>query len=517
MKTLEQGKNLVLRLIKEEGIAKAGALPLEKLIELYDSNGLPPEIVKEVSEPQGVKVDIPDTFDTIVAEKHSQSVESEKGLAKGDEKSQIFENLPRLPPTAMTYYTMPKLQKLMAGVLYADPKRIVLDKTIFYPEGGGQLSDTGRLLKEGVETKVLEAQKHRGMIVHFVEDGTKFKVGDLVECDPDWQRRMSLARHHSSTHILLGAARRVLGAHVWQMGAQKSPDRSRLDISHYEKISPAQLREIEHAANRVVLENRPIITSFMERNQAEQKFGFGLYQGGVVYGTDLRIVEIPGWDAEACGGIHCASTGEIGLIKIIKSERIQDGVERLEFVSGEPSLVYIQSQESVLQEISKTINTPVERVEKAALKLAEDFTASKKEVERLRQALADEVAPSIVASANRIGPLAVSHRAFSEMAGDDLLPIASKAVELSPGMVVILASAKDGAIIVLAGLDAVKAGSNAGTLAREIALLLKGKGGGRPDIGQGRVPVSELHGFDSAVQGLRPLLESLTQRGQPSK
>lgn len=516
VKTLEQGKNLVLRLIKEEGVAKAGSLPLEKLIELYDSNGLPPEIVKEVSEPQGIKVDIPDTFDTIIAEKHSQSRELDKGVGQGDEeaKSQIFENLPRLPPTAMTYYTMPKLQKLMAGVLHADPRRIILDKTIFYPEGGGQLSDTGRIFKEGAETRVLEVQKHSGMIVHFVEDGTKFRAGDLVECDPDWQRRMSLARHHSSTHILLGAARRVLGAHVWQMGAQKSPDRSRLDISHYEKISSVQLREIEHAANRVVLENRPINASFMERNQAEQKFGFGLYQGGVIYGTDLRVVEIPGWDAEACGGIHCTSTGEIGLIKIIKSERIQDGVERLEFVSGEPSLGYMQSQESILQEISKTINTPVERVEKAALKLVEDFSASKKEVERLRRVLADEIAPNIVATADSTGALLISHRVFSGMGGDDLLPIASKAVEASPGMVVILASRMDGALIVLAGPDAVKAGSNAGVLAREIALLLKGRGGGKPDIGQGRVPINELDGFDAAVQKLKPMLETPNPKGQ---
>ncbi|MGA2574349.1 MAG: alanine--tRNA ligase [Candidatus Methanomethylicaceae archaeon] len=503
LKTLEQGRSLVLRLVREEGIAKAGILPLEKLIELYDSNGLPPEIVKEVSEPQGVKVEIPDTFDTIVADRHSnanKAVEAQPG------ESRMFEGLPSLPPTGLTYYTMPKLQKMVAGVLYADGKRIILDKTIFYPEGGGQMSDTGRLVKEGAETKVFQAQKHKGMVIHFVESGTKFKAGDSVECDVDWQRRMSLARHHSSTHILLGAARRVLGGHVWQMGAQKSPDRSRIDISHYEKVTASQLREIEFIANRVVSENRPINTAFMERNTAEQKYGFGLYQGGVIYGSEIRIVEIPGWDAEACGGIHCATTGEIGIIKIIKSERIQDGVERIEFVSGEPALKYIQNQESMIQEVSRTINTPVERFEKAASKLVEDLAASKKEAERLRRLIANEVSPSLIASGEKVGAIKLVSSVLEGVTGADLLPIASRIVDLNPSAVAILASKADGSVVILAGAEALKAGADAGRLAGEFTLLLNGRGGGRSDVGQGRVPPAELEKFAVALSKVKASL-----------
>jgi alanyl-tRNA synthetase len=504
-RTIEQGKSLVLRLVKDERVSSEGTLPLDKLIELYDSNGLPPEIVKEVSEPQGIRVEIPDTFDTVIADRHSKSRPPAAGKEKDEERA-LFEGLPEVGPTEAVYYASPKLQRLTAKVLFADDRRMVLDRTIFYPEGGGQMSDKGTLSKEGVCAKVLEARKQQGVIVHVVEGGARFKPGDCVECAVDWQRRMSLARHHSSTHILLGAARRVLGDHVWQMGAQKGPERSRLDISHYEKVTTSQLREIETLANSIVGENRQISTSFQERNVAEQKFGFGLYQGGVVYGSKIRLVEVAGWDVEACGGIHVANTGEIGLIKIIKSERIQDGVERIEFVSGEPALRYIQSQESTLQEVSRVINTPVERVEQAAARLTDDFSESKKDIDRLRKVIAEMASSSVSSGAERIGPYLLAHRVLEAMGGGDLLPMASRLAEDNPFMVVVLASAVDGSIVMIAGADAIKSGADAGALIGLVASSLKGRGGGKPDMGRGKVPCAELRRFDAALSAVREAL-----------
>ena len=509
IKTIEQGKSLVLRIIKEEGISRAGSLPLNKLIELYDSNGLPPEIVKEISEAQGVKVEIPDTFDTIVGERHSAS--SVPAGAKTEQKD-ILEGLPALPATDLAYYSDPKAQRLKAKVLYSDERRIVLDRTIFYPEGGGQLSDSGKITGEGKEADVVDAQKSRNIVVHFVKGGAQFRTSEEVECVVDWQRRMSLARHHSSTHILLGAARRVLGEHVWQEGAQKSVDRSRLDISHFEKVTPAQLKEMELVANRVIQECRQIKAYFEERNKAEQRFGVRLYQGGVVYGPTIRVVEIDGWDVEACGGIHCTNTGEIGLIKIIKSERIQDGVERIEFASGEPALKFVQSQESVLQEVSKTINSPVERVEKAASKLMEDFSDSKKVLDRLRRSLATEICPTVIAAAEPVGKFRLVSRVFDSFSSGDLLAMCSKTVELAPWAVVLFASKTDGSIVVMTGADAIKTGANAGKIAEAITTTLKGRGGGKPDMGQGRVPLAELDRFGVATSKVKAILEDIYRK-----
>lgn len=507
IKTVEQGTNLVLRMTKDREIIKDGRLPLEKLIELYDSNGLPPEIVKEVCKGQGIQVEIPDTFDTIVAERHASSAPAAGTAVRADP----LKDLPPLPPTTLSYYDDPKMRSARARVLFSEQGRVVLDRTIFYPEGGGQLSDTGTITGRGGKAMVTGAQKSRGIVVHFVK-GAEIRSGEEVECDVDWERRMSLARHHSSTHILLGAARRVLGEHVWQHGAQKEVEKSRLDISHYEKIKPEQLREIELIANRTILENRSIKTYFEERNSAEERFGMRLYQGGVVRGPTVRVVEVEGWDVEACGGIHCSSTGEIGLLKIIKSERIQDGVERLEFVSGEPAIRFTQQQDAILQELSQILNAPLERLEKAAKKLVEESAESRKESERLRKNMAADASPSLLASAETVGRFKLISKPYDSMTSADLIPIASRVAELSPSSVVVLASIADGSVVVIIGTEALKAGLDAGRLAAEFTKALGGRGGGRNDMGQGRVEPRELSRMAEGLSRVKAILVGTSQK-----
>ncbi|MEM4658854.1 MAG: alanine--tRNA ligase, partial [Candidatus Methanosuratincola sp.] len=504
-KTIDQGKSLVLRIIKDPEIKRRGALPLNQLIQLYDSHGLPPEIVKAVSEPHGIKVEIPDTFDTIVAEMHSSAQPPKK------EDEDILHGLPKLPPTELVYYSEPKTKRLAAKVLYSDRKRVILDRTIFYPEGGGQLSDTGFLVVDGKQIRVLNVQKSRGIVVHFVEEIEPIREGTYVECLVDWERRTALMRHHSSTHILLGAARRVLGDHVWQEGAQKSVEKSRLDISHFEKISLPQLREIEVLANRVVQECRPIKAYFQDRNKAEQRFGMRLYQGGVVQGPTIRVVEVEDWDAEACGGIHCSNTGEIGLIKIIRSERIQDGVERIEFVSGEQAIHFIHSQESALLEVSKILNTPAERVEKAALKLMEDLSTSKRQIERLRKILAQRLSGELYIKSEKIGEISLVKGVLGDLSNDDLIPVASQIVEKDPNALAILVSSADGSVICMAGESATGRGLNAGKITEAFTKSMGGRGGGKPDVGQGRIPLESLERFEQSIQSIKNIIEGLNK------
>ncbi|MEM3484303.1 MAG: alanine--tRNA ligase [Candidatus Methanomethyliaceae archaeon] len=504
-KTIDQGKSLVLRIIKDPEIKRRGTLPLNQLIQLYDSHGLPPEIVKAVSEPHGIKVEIPDTFDTIIAEMHSSAQPPKK------EDEDILHGLPKLPPTELVYYSEPKTKRLAAKVLYSDRERVILDRTIFYPEGGGQLSDTGFLVVDGKQIRVLNVQKSRGIVVHFVEEIEPIKEGTYVECLVDWERRTALMRHHSSTHILLGAARRVLGDHVWQEGAQKSVEKSRLDISHFEKISLPQLREIEVLANRVVQECRPIKAYFQDRNKAEQRFGMRLYQGGVVQGPTIRVVEVEDWDAEACGGIHCSNTGEIGLIKIIRSERIQDGVERIEFVSGEQAIHFIHSQESALLEVSKILNTPAERVEKAALKLMEDLSTSKRQIERLRKILAQRLSGELYIKSEKIGEISLVKGILGDLSNDDLIPVASQIVEKDPNALAILVSSADGSVICMAGESATGRGLNAGKITEAFTKSMGGRGGGKPDVGQGRIPLESLERFEQSIQSIKNIIEGLNK------
>ena len=233
-----------------------------------------------------------------------------------------------------------------------DDKKIILDKTLFYPEGGGQPSDKGFLLHNSEKYNVIDVKKIGNIIVHIC-DRPGLNVGDEVEGHIDMELRRRLMQAHTATHIILGAAKRVLGYHIWQAGAQKGVERSRLDITHFRNISDEEREKIELISNRIVMENRKVNIYYMSRNDAERKYGFELYQGGVVPERVLRIVEIEGWDAEACGGLHVSRTGEIGLIKIVHIKRIQDGVERIFFKVGSSAIKYVFSLEN---EIRKSLN-----------------------------------------------------------------------------------------------------------------------------------------------------------------
>nr|2ZZF_A Chain A, Alanyl-tRNA synthetase [Pyrococcus horikoshii]2ZZG_A Chain A, Alanyl-tRNA synthetase [Pyrococcus horikoshii]2ZZG_B Chain B, Alanyl-tRNA synthetase [Pyrococcus horikoshii] len=327
--TLRRGSDLVRREIaklKKKGIKE---IPVEKLVTFYESHGLTPEIVKEIAEKEGVKVNIPDNFYSMVA-KEAERTKEEKGEELVD-----FELLKDLPDTRRLYYEDPFMKEFDAKVLRVIKDWVILDATAFYPEGGGQPYDTGVLIVNGREVKVTNVQKVGKVIIHKVEDPGAFKEGMIVHGKIDWKRRIQHMRHHTGTHVLMGALVRVLGRHVWQAGSQLTTDWARLDISHYKRISEEELKEIEMLANRIVMEDRKVTWEWLPRTTAEQKYGFRLYQGGVVPGREIRVVKIEDWDVQACGGTHLPSTGLVGPIKILRTERIQDGVERIIFACGE--------------------------------------------------------------------------------------------------------------------------------------------------------------------------------------
>jgi alanyl-tRNA synthetase len=179
-----------------------------------------------------------------------------------------------------------------------------------------------------------------------------------VKCDIDVARRLSLMRHHTATHVVNGAAKEVLGRHVWQAGAHKSAESARLDITHYEAIDDGTLKRIEKRANEIVMQDLALKKEVEDRTKAELEHGFTIYQGGYVPGKELRIVDIPGFDVEACGGTHCDRTGEIGMIKVLSAKRIQDGIVRIEFVAGEKALERIDGQERMIRDIATLIDAP---------------------------------------------------------------------------------------------------------------------------------------------------------------
>jgi alanyl-tRNA synthetase len=169
-------------------------------------------------------------------------------------------------------------------------------------------------------------------------------------------------QHHTATHLLNGALRELLGPHVWQAGAYKGVEAARIDITHFRALSPAETRAVERRVNQVVREDRPVKSYFEGRGEAERRFGFTLYQGGAVPGKELRIVEVEGFDVEACGGTHCTHTSEVGLVTILGTERIQDGIVRLNYAAGERALDVHETYRTVLQDAGRKLGVPAEKL-----------------------------------------------------------------------------------------------------------------------------------------------------------
>ncbi|MGC8885005.1 MAG: alanine--tRNA ligase [Candidatus Nanoarchaeia archaeon] len=346
-----------------------------ELIKLYESQGILPEDVAAAAAKIGKIIKIPSNFYSQIASSHA--VAPKKALPESFLKFKTKQ-------TELLYYKNDKLFEFDAKVLeIVDNRYVVLDKTAFYPTSGGQHCDLGVI---NDVCNVLDVYKQGNLVIHEVEP-IKFKVGDIVTCKLDVERRQQLMRHHTATHILNGICRRELGNHIWQAGAEKTVEKARLDITHYQNLSQEELRRIEALANEVVLANIPVQKYFLPRAEAEKKFGMRIYQGGAVPGAEIRIVEIPGLDVEACGGIHCDSTLEVGPIKILGSKKIQDGIIRLEFAAGKKALEAIQKESALLREAAQVFSVQLEQLPNTCARFFKEWKEQRKELAKFKKGL----------------------------------------------------------------------------------------------------------------------------------
>jgi alanyl-tRNA synthetase len=488
MQTLKRGSQLAKRAaaeLKADGIKQ---MPEETLVQLYDSHGLPPEVVAEAVEKEGVQVKVPEDFYAKVAEQHIQApLAVEEKPIKGIEAA-----LSDLPATRTLYYEDSHLQEFEARVLrVVDNDYVVLDQTVFYPEGGGQPADHGVLKFNKTQTNVIDVQKIGNVIVHFVE-GQIPKENDKVTGRIDWNRRISLMRHHSATHVIMGAARRVLGQHVWQSGAQKEVETSRLDISHFQRLTPEEVHKIEELANETVMAIMPVETSVKPRIEAERQYGFRLYQGGAVPGKEIRVVKTGDWEVQACGGTHVKNTGEIGLVKILHTERVQDGVERIIFSAGIQALRAFQKDTELLTKIAEKLNSPLERLESATEQLIVECKDARRERERLIKELVAQDTSTLAekgraAKTTTIDNLKFVTQEFEPLDVDRMIKTASELVKKDPETVVAFygKDEKTARLVVMAGKEALRKGLDARQIANEAAAALGGGGSGRTEFAQG--------------------------------
>lgn len=442
-------------------------LSVDDLIRLYESDGITPDFLKETQ----IISEIPSTFYERLSDLH-QSERTEKTVQL---------NLDRIPDTDLLYYKEEPHEFEARVLKVLDGKHVILDQTLFYPRGGGQEPDHGKI----GNYDVVDVNKHGNIVIHETKGGVPLE-GEIVKCRIDSVRRYGITRHHTSTHVLNASARNTLGSWIWQHSAFKEQDYARLDITHHSNLTEDEIMKIEDFANLTIRKDIPILIKEFERGDAEQKYGFRIYQGGVVPVKLVRIVNIEGLDVEACGGTHVNKTGELGLIKITKAERIQDGVVRLEFVSGEAALKYTQNQDKKISQIVKSLGSSKEKVLESFEHVVKDGEEAKKKVKQIVKRTAESSAKAAIAQAKILGKVKLFITVEEELDDEYHIAVGEQAVNLDKSLIYCALIIKNGSIRIVAfsGTDAVNT-KKAGDLVKEVSKILGGSGGGKDTFGQG--------------------------------
>jgi alanyl-tRNA synthetase len=357
------------------------------------------------------------------------------------------------------------------------------------------------LATDDTTVQVTDVQRVDGVVLHRTDGDPG--TGEFVRGQVDATRRRRLMRHHTATHVVGHAARRVLGDHIRQAGAQKHTDSARLDVKHYRSVTRAEIRDIELVANGMLMDNVPVSQEWLDRNDAEAEFGFDIYQGGVPEGEQIRLIHA-GEDTQACGGTHVSRTGEVGAIKLLGTERVQDGVIRLTYAAGEAAIEATQRSEDALYEAADVLDVSPESVPETAERFFEEWKQRGKRIEELKEELAAVRAGS-ESGAEEVdidGTVAVVQRLDGDM--DELRATANALVD--EDKIAVLGSGADGAQFVVAVPDG--ADVDAGEVVGELAARVGGGGGGPPDFAQGGGP--ETDSLDDALADAPDVLRQAT-------
>ena len=369
----------------------------ETLFRLSEERGLNPDMVVSIAKELGwLNLEVRVGFSADMAARNALIA---KAAAKTKDHNEVFE-MGDISTTNLDFYEdtsaiefqaevlacIPLTNDMISGLTFSGEVEsipsyaVVTDRTLFYPEGGGQLGDQGRFLQDKKEIKVLDTKSQGGIILHFTEH---FLAPGMVQGILDRDRRKQLMNHHTAVHIVGGAARNILGPHVWQAGSNKGARYARLDITHHSRLTRQEIEAIEDLANNIVESNLKIKKEVLERSEADRKYGFDIYQGGPPKHNRIRVVSIGDFDVQACGGTHHDESSSIGELRILKSSQVQDGVERLQIVAGETSRDHSRRQERILSEASEVLGVHSDDLPKAVSRFFEEWKSQQKRIESL--------------------------------------------------------------------------------------------------------------------------------------
>lgn len=491
--TIDQGTNILAEYIEE--IKKEGKTILDgdKVFKLYDTYGFPLELTEEILAENGCSADT-EGFHANMEHQREQA----RAARKGNDELGWHEASLNLEETEATYFSgydtltdeaqvrlilleNEKIDRISTG----ETALVIMNRTPFYAEGGGQVSDKGLIFNEHFKAEVLEVTKYNNIYIHrvHVSEGILTK-GDTVQCEVDARARNNTARNHSATHLLHKALRIVLGDHVQQAGSSVTPGSLRFDFTHFESISKEDLKRIEDIVNEQIINFLAVDTNVMSPEEATKAGAVALFDEK--YDDQVRVLSIGDFSMELCGGTHVANSGQIGAFKIISEGGIAAGVRRIEALTGLGVLAKIAEAEALLTETADLLKTNVSGVPAKAAVLAEEAKSAKKEVEELKRQSMNTGLDDLIASAEIMKDIKLVTKTFHDYNINDLRALSDSIKAAYKAIVMVFATVNDGKVTFLVSVtdDLLEQGYHAGNMIKQIAAAAGGGGGGKADMAQ---------------------------------
>ncbi len=487
--TVDSGLAILAGII--DGVRAAGnsAISGADAFKLYDTFGFPIDLTREIAEESGLTIN-EDEFVALMQEQKTRAREARGNISGwSDSSKSIIENL---PATEFLGYTEDECSARVLSIITDDEAvdgvsegecTVVLDKTVFYGEGGGQVGDSGVITSDGLSLTVLDTKKTNGVYLHEarVESGV-LKVGDTVDLRIDSARRDAIRRNHSACHLLQAALRRVLGTHVEQAGSYVDEKRVRFDFSHLSAMTAEEIAEVEAIVNASILGAEECSTTVTDIASARAMGAMALF--GEKYGDTVRVVKIGKDSTELCGGTHVSSTGNIGLFKILSETGVAAGVRRIEGTTGLGVLELLAEREALILDTARELKVQnTHAIATKASALQTQLKDMRRELDSANSRLSELKTASLMDNVRAVGAYKLLTARLDDVRPDAARGLCDTFKANHPDGVVVFAIVSDGKLnfVAAAGSEAVKAGAHAGNILREISAICGGKGGGRPD------------------------------------
>ena len=487
--TIDAGLSILGTIIENAKAGKTKTVSGEDAFKLYDTFGFPVDLTREILEENGLEMD-EDAFKKLMADQRERARSARANISGWSDESKSL--LTGFEKTVFTGYTEEKTQAKIIGIIADDEAKesvsegeftLVLDKTPFYGEGGGQVGDTGVILGDNLRIEVSDTKKSDGVYIHICNlVSGKVSVGDIVSAEIDVTRRDAIKRNHSAAHLLQAALREVLGTHVEQAGSYVDAQRVRFDFTHFAAMTTEEIRRVEAIVNSHILAGEAVVTTETDIDSARKMGAMALF--GEKYGSLVRVVKMGEFSTELCGGTHLDNTGKAGLFKIIAESSVAAGVRRIEGITGTGVLDYISEKENLIADTAKELKvSKTGDIATHAAHLQNEIKRMKGEIESLNSKIASSKTADIMSGAVAVGAVRLVTAMTDAMAPDAARSVCDELKANNADIVVVLGTSFEGKLnfVAACGKDAVAAGAHAGKLLSQISAIAGGKGGGRPD------------------------------------